>query len=69
MKKSILNLGKALNKAQQQAINGGTRGCASSCSTDEDCNPTPGQITGCVYACIQFMGGVCVYDTQTCPAC
>ena len=69
MKKSILNIGKALDKVQQQAINGGVGGCASSCNTDEDCNPTPGQITGCIYSCIPFMGGICVYDTQTCPAC
>jgi len=33
MKKSILNLGKALNKAEQQLINGG-----EVCSTPQDCS-------------------------------
>ena len=70
MKKSILEIGKALSKGQQRAINGGIGGsCPSSCTTDEDCNPNPGQLDGCIYACIQFMGGVCVYDTQSCPDC
>ncbi|WP_272150213.1 hypothetical protein [Tenacibaculum aiptasiae] len=37
MKKSILNLGKALNKAEQRTINGGRKFCES----HEDCG------TGC----------------------
>jgi len=31
MKKSILNIGKALNKAEQQSINGGVIGCPHNC--------------------------------------
>lgn len=31
MKKSILNIGKALNKAEQRHINGGGRPCAATC--------------------------------------
>ena len=38
MKKSILNLGKALNKVEQKEINGGKR-LAPQCSSDSDCNP------------------------------
>ncbi|MCF2875524.1 MULTISPECIES: hypothetical protein [unclassified Tenacibaculum] len=34
MKKSILNLGKALNKADQKAINGGMFGNECPCSSD-----------------------------------
>ena len=29
MKKSILNIGKALNKAEQEQVNGGLSGCPS----------------------------------------
>ncbi|MDC1162267.1 hypothetical protein OAT18_02375 [Tenacibaculum sp.] len=35
MKKSILNLGKALNKAEQQIINGGGKG---GCRKDSECS-------------------------------
>ena len=35
MKKQILNLGKALNKAEQKQINGGYM---PECYTNEDCN-------------------------------
>ena len=35
MKKQILNLGKALNKAEQKQINGGY---APECLSDEDCD-------------------------------
>jgi hypothetical protein len=35
MKKQILNLGKALSKAEQKQINGGY---APECISDEDCN-------------------------------
>ncbi len=40
MKKSILNLGKALNKAEQKLINGGGLRCTSpnSCPTGQCCN-------------------------------
>ena len=47
MKKSILNLGKALNKAEQQTINGGNGGY---CRTNKDCYTKylgPGDV-GCV---------------------
>jgi Cys-rich repeat protein len=37
MKKSILNLGKALNKTEQKSINGGKR-LAPECISDSDCN-------------------------------
>ncbi|MBA6156379.1 hypothetical protein H3Z83_07615 [Tenacibaculum sp. S7007] len=39
MKKSILNLGNALNKAEQKAVNGGFFRCTSSeqCSGRYDC--------------------------------
>lgn len=31
MKKSILNIGKALSKAEQQTVNGGGRPCSETC--------------------------------------
>lgn len=33
MKKQFLNLGKALNKAEQKSINGGSGGCIDECGT------------------------------------
>ena len=44
MKKSILNIGKALNKAEQKEINGGRRLASGPCSCTQtsDCAPTPG---------------------------
>ncbi|WP_344925038.1 hypothetical protein [Aquimarina addita] len=49
MKKSILNLGKALNKAEQKTINGGYQRCQST----RDCDP--------YFTCIMVFdqGGVC----------
>jgi hypothetical protein len=44
MKKSILNIGKALNKIEQKSINGG--GFGGSCNTNEDC-PVNGHICNC----------------------
>lgn len=38
MTKSILNLGKALNKTEQKTINGGVFG---GCTTDSDCRRSP----------------------------
>ncbi|MDC1162274.1 hypothetical protein OAT18_02410 [Tenacibaculum sp.] len=38
MKKSILNLGKALNRAEQQEITGGK---VYRCNTNPDCPPSP----------------------------
>ncbi|WP_237274791.1 hypothetical protein [Tenacibaculum ovolyticum] len=49
MKKSILNLGKALNKAEQREVNGS--GGKKFCSTHEDCRFG--------YGCC---GGVCISD-------
>ncbi len=37
MKKQILNLGKALSKAEQKSINGGALKCSDQCSTDSQC--------------------------------
>lgn len=46
MKKSILNIGKALDRAEQKQISGG--GSRSSCQTDQDCEQTglycPGKV-------------------------
>jgi len=49
MKKSILNFGKALNKAKQKEINGG--GGKKFCSSNQDCQWG--------YGCC---GGVCITD-------
>ena len=43
MKKSILNLGQALNKEEQRKINGGRRG---GCDTLQQC-----QSSGCPWTC------------------
>ena len=49
MKNSILNLGKALNKAEQKIINGGTSNCRhmEKCFYTSDCGPKD-----CVLICI-----------------
>ena len=49
MKKSILNLGKALNKAEQKSINGGAGGCnhMALCFSQSDC----GDINFCQLKC------------------
>ena len=39
MKKQILNLGKALNKAERKSINGGSAGIF--CKRDSDCASIP----------------------------
>jgi hypothetical protein len=36
MKKQILNLGKALNKAEQKTINGGSSDCFGMCDTGNE---------------------------------
>ena len=51
MKKSILNIGKALNRIEQKQINGGGGSCPNdpygtghtgqSCNTTADCDPNP----------------------------
>jgi hypothetical protein len=63
MKKSILNIGKALNKAEQKEISGGSR--SISCRSDLDCELTgkycPGQVT-----CLPGFG-VCLGATNDGP--
>ena len=39
MKKQILNIGKALNKAEQRNINGGGRHEPELCESNQDCSP------------------------------
>jgi hypothetical protein len=48
MKKSILNFGKALNKAEQRTINGGRKHCTnhSQCSANQCCQSAPGASGG-----------------------
>jgi len=42
MKKQILNVGKALNKAEQKKVNGGGKGRPTCCNpTFYCCNPNP----------------------------
>lgn len=55
MKKEILNIGEALDKAQQKEVFGGTLTkvptiCApgQSCSSDDDC--CPGEVCGWIYS-------------------
>jgi len=62
MKKSILNIGKTLNKAEQKNIFGGNLGFAPPCdnSSGNSCDPNAGQAFGNP-AC--NIGEVCVgYD-------
>ncbi|WP_175578768.1 BRCT domain-containing protein [Tenacibaculum aiptasiae] len=53
MKKSILNLGKALKKAEQQIIKGGDGTLVEPCNSASDCNLFSGPS-----ACAN---GVCIY--------
>ena len=46
MKKQFLNLGKALNKAEQKEINGGK--FPPMCIKDSDCLPEYGPISFCI---------------------
>jgi len=60
MKKQILNLGKALNKAEQKSINGG--GGAGNCSYEgESCGQN-------YFCCEDYEGGgfKCLHTTQSC---
>ena len=70
MKKSILNIGKTLNKAEQKNIFGGERGLVPPCSNPSGnaCDPFAGQFHGnpacnlgevCVPGSSP-LGGVCV---------
>ncbi|WP_428742087.1 hypothetical protein [Tenacibaculum sp.] len=54
MKKSILNLGKALNRAEQQQINGGKFIC---CYDNPLCPPT--HATSCI-----IIAGRCIYEPE-----
>ncbi|WP_143569759.1 hypothetical protein [Tenacibaculum agarivorans] len=65
MKKTILSLGKVLQRKDQLSINGGA---ITYCNSDADCI-IPGSEAECVSACItNLINGtkVCVYDTTTC---
>ncbi len=44
MKKQFLNLGKALNKAEQKQINGGVIDCPSECQTALGCSKYCGKL-------------------------
>ena len=59
MKKQILNLGKALNKAEQKEINGGV---ARFCVCDSDCGSGNHCCSGRCY--VAYGPG---YPTNTCP--
>ncbi len=50
MKKQILNLGKALNKKEQQSINGGENGvvCCNWCP-DGTCNSWAASLRACTF--------------------
>ncbi|WP_272151298.1 hypothetical protein [Tenacibaculum aiptasiae] len=52
MKKQILNLGKALNKTEQQIIQGGN-GVLHPCNSASDCNVFSGPS--------ECINGVCIY--------
>ena len=52
MKKQILNLGKRLKKEEQQAINGGIRGCYSEPRTDVPCISDWVYFQGCGWTCM-----------------
>ena len=55
MKKSILNLGKTLNKTEQKNINGGSlAGCMSNCSKIYSGN----DVFQCEYDCSIAHGGM-----------
>ncbi len=59
MKKQILNLGKALNKAEQKSISGGGNKClvypswsGQYCSSDQNCETElPYEIGRCINGC------------------
>ncbi len=57
MKKSILNLGKALNRSEQQTINGG-----NSCYYKSDCGPD--QACTSYYSGGNLFVGECVWLTE-----
>ncbi|MEO9571153.1 MAG: hypothetical protein ABJH82_12490 [Polaribacter sp.] len=62
MKKQILNIGKALNKAEQKSINGGIGGgpfFGENCDTSHDCNFTNTVPSVCC-------SGICIYGWKTC---
>ncbi|WP_408024911.1 hypothetical protein [Tenacibaculum sediminilitoris] len=59
MKKSILDLGKALNRVEQQQISGGKFIC---CYSNPSCPPSP--VTSCI-----IIGGECHYFAEEGVAC
>lgn len=58
MKKSILNLGKALNRAEQREVSGELRHyLGNECNTNADCPPGDHEIIKCC-------SGNCIYLNQ-----
>ena len=52
MLKNILNLGKALQKAEQKQIKGGKKSGHNHCASDDDCTATPGCYDNMAIRCI-----------------
>ncbi len=69
MKKSILNIGKALNKSEQKEVFGGARGFAPPCSnpSGNPCNPANNSWTNNNPAC--ELGEVCVSSNNVTGTC
>ena len=63
MKKQILNLGKALNKAEQKQINGGY---ISECFSDNDCGLVPNMYCTERGFCRAICNGVQCPNTNIC---
>ena len=60
MKKSILNIGKALNKAEQKSINGGGGKGPCPCTTNYTSLPGGGNFCSYPGSDPNFPGGVCL---------
>ena len=60
MKKQILGIGKALNKAEQKQINGGAGGC----NTLQQC-----ESSGCPYDCEEFRVSTGILKWYSCWVC
>ncbi|MFD2566434.1 hypothetical protein [Pseudotenacibaculum haliotis] len=67
MKKSILNIGTPLDKAEQKAIVGSGRGCTTDC----ECYWSHGGNDSFGYVCYNPTGqfGICVQGIYTEPPC
>ncbi len=61
MKKQILNLGKALNKAEQRTVNGGGGSCWMA-TNEEECSNAGGQW----YSCAPHLGCHCAHHFPPC---